>query len=120
MTVCSRDWLTRENDRHVCIWGARPAPRVHPGPQAVQHGVYVMMSAKGLMCAHEATQGIVRLRIPSSHMILAMTHPHLISVMSKYSGVARMTELRGHCMGRHPQRLRIHVKRGNFIRLCYL
>ena len=27
------------------------APHVHPGPQAVQHGVHVMMSVKGLVCA---------------------------------------------------------------------
>ena len=35
------------------------------GAQAVQHGVHVLMSAKGLMRAHEATRGIVYLRIPS-------------------------------------------------------
>ena len=41
---------------------------LHRGAQAVQHGVHVMMSAKGLMRAHEATRGIVRLRIPSSRI----------------------------------------------------
>ena len=59
-----------------CIRGPQSAPHVHPGvpdrilyasggPQAIQHGVHVMMSAKGLMHAHEAMRGIVYLCIPS-------------------------------------------------------
>ena len=57
----------------TCASGGPNLPRVHPGgsvcipgAQIVQHRMHVMLLAKRLMCAHEATRGIVRLRIPSN------------------------------------------------------
>ena len=72
-SVCSRDWLIRENNHHVCIRGGSVCTPYASGAQIVQHGVHVMMSAKCLKRAHEATRGIVRLRIPSYFMIITMT-----------------------------------------------
>ena len=69
-SVCSRDWLIRENNHHACIRGGSVCTPYAYGAQIVQHGVHVMMSAKCLKRAHEATRGIVRLRIPSIHLLL--------------------------------------------------
>ena len=76
----------------------------------MQHGMHVMMSAKGIMRANEATRGMVRLRIPSIHKSTLILTQSISERIQPYNDtMQKVSSLKP----RHTHQLFNHIHRQN-------